>query len=190
MCLLPYRSANGDEITPAMLAAMRRASQQMASAQPVGSSSSPADAQDAHQLNALMPPPNTPAKQTVDSVIGDETSAGHLADQLVQEPAESQATAAAHRSEVLGEPTTIEEPPADDSISPETDVVTENAKVHATPGKKDAKQAVTAASILTPHTKQLAAGYIPRRQQPEPSYLDRKVRTLQVRQFLRSLQSL
>ncbi len=41
------------------------------------------------------------------------------------------------------------------------------------------EQGVTAGSIMTPQTKQLAAAYIPRRQQQEPSYLDRKVRKLQ-----------
>ena len=65
----------------------------------------------------------------------------------------------------------------------------EDAQKHTSPGKKEAGQAVTAASILTPHTKQLAAGYIPRRQQPEPSYLDRKVRTLQASQHVMSLMS-
>lgn len=182
MHMVPCRSRNGDEITPDILAAMRRASQQMASAQPVSSSSSPASAHD--QLDALTPPPNTPAKQTLDTAIGEKTSSGQLAEPVVQDSAGAQSAAAApHGSEDPKDPTSVQQSHADGSISPETDVVKEDAKEHIAPGKKEAGQAVTAASILTPHTKQLAAGYIPRRQQPEPSYLDRKVRTLQASQY-------
>ena len=50
----------------------------------------------------------------------------------------------------------------------------ENAEGQIQPG-----QGITAGDIMTPQTKQLAAAYVPRRQQQEPSYLDRKVRGLQ-----------
>ena len=173
------RSSNGDEITPGLLAAMRHASQQMASAHTDDSGLSPATAVEEHMNRALTPPPNTPAKQKFDSILGDLSSSGQPADQVAQQSSGSQAPSAAAMSEHEETPAILDKPGADDSITPESTPMHEDARDQSIPRPKEEVQGLTAASIMTPHTKQLAAGYIPRRQQPELSYLDRKVRTLQ-----------
>ncbi|KAK9840427.1 hypothetical protein WJX74_009770 [Apatococcus lobatus] len=177
------RSSNGDEMTPGLLAAMRRASQQMAAAQPDDSGPSPATAVEEDQASALTPPPKTPAKQKFDSILGDLRSSGQHAESMAHQASQSSAAMKAATSKIQEEPATIKKPSADDGIAPRTEPglasAIDSIQSQDTPGQKQAAQGLTAASIMTPHTKQLAAGYIPRRQQPEPSFLDRKVRTLQ-----------
>ena len=172
------RSSNGDEIT-GLLAAMRHASQQMASAHTDDSGLLPPTADGEHITSALTPPPNTPAKQKFDSILGDLSSGRQPADLAAQQSAGSQAPSAAIMCEREENPAILDKPSVDDSIIQESTPVHEDARDQSIPRPKEEVQGLTAASIMTPHTKQLAAGYIPRRQQPELSYLDRKVRTLQ-----------
>ena len=148
---------------------MRRASQQMAAPQAEDSASPPASPAEATRSDASILLPNTPGHQQLGklSLANQSQSKQPSLPHATPEPQPQIAVKCLDDTPGL----------ADQQAAglPEDQKTASKESICTHP-----MQGATAGSIMTPQTKQLAAGYIPRRQQPEPSYLDRKVRALQV----------